>query len=76
MLGPMSQQIDELNERLFGVIRDSIKIKQHLYDPEMTTDLYCNISRGFMESPDLRVTWLQSLASFHKQVCTLYFLPM
>lgn len=63
----MSQQVDELNDRLFGVIRDSLKIKSHLYDPEMTADLYWNISRGFMESPDLRVTWLQSLSNFHKQ---------
>lgn len=60
--------MDELNERLFGVIRDSLKIKHHLYDPEMTAELYNNISRGFMESPDLRVTWLHSLANFHKEV--------
>ncbi len=66
--GPMAQQMDELNERLFGVITDSLKIKNSLYDREVTAELYNNISIGFMESPDLRVTWMQSLAVFHKQV--------
>eukprot|EP00026_Physarum_polycephalum_P000247 Phypoly_transcript_00247.p1 GENE.Phypoly_transcript_00247~~Phypoly_transcript_00247.p1 ORF type:complete len:1883 (+),score=221.77 Phypoly_transcript_00247:138-5651(+) len=65
--GSMTQQIEELNERLFGVVRDSIKISLHSYDPEMTAELYSNISRGFMESPDLRVAWLQNLATFHKK---------
>lgn len=67
----MTQQIDELNERLFGVVRDSMKINLHSYDPEMTAELYSNISRGFMESPDLRVAWLQNLATYHKKVTIL-----
>lgn len=74
----MTQQIDELNERLFGVVRDSIKINLHSYDPEMTAELYSNISRGFMESPDLRVAWLQNLATYHKKVfyCFFFFLVL
>ncbi|GAM22115.1 hypothetical protein SAMD00019534_052900 [Acytostelium subglobosum LB1] len=64
---PISQQIEELRDRLFGVIKNSVKIKQHDYDPEMKADLFHQMSNTFSESPDLRITWLKSLANFLHQ---------
>ncbi|EGG15455.1 DOCK family protein [Cavenderia fasciculata] len=61
---PIANQIEELRDRLFGVIRNSVKIQQHGYDPEMKADLYHQLSNTFIESPDLRITWLKSLAGF------------
>lgn len=50
------------------------QMRQYQYDPEMMADLYYGISREFLESPDERITWLESLASYHKQVLFINFL--
>ncbi|EGC34144.1 hypothetical protein DICPUDRAFT_153700 [Dictyostelium purpureum] len=63
----ISKQIEQLKERLNDVISNNIKIMQHSYDPEMKADLYYNLSNTFIESPDLRITWLKSLKEFLKQ---------
>ncbi|KAN0022151.1 hypothetical protein ACTFIU_004320 [Dictyostelium citrinum] len=63
----IAQQIDELKDRLFGVIKNNVKILQHSYDPEMKADLYYNLSNTFIESPDLRITLLKSFREFLKQ---------
>eukprot|EP01132_Coremiostelium_polycephalum_P008049 gene8049-9900_t len=62
---PIAQQIVELRDRLFSVINNHVKIQQHNYDPEMKAELYYQLSNSFIESPDLRITWLRSLAKFH-----------
>lgn len=63
--------------RLFGVIRDSLKKKEMSWDPERTIELYYQISVGFIDSPDLRVTWLENLGDYHSKVfscnCFLMF---
>ena len=41
------------------------------WDPERTAELYYQISKGFVDSPDLRVTWLENLANFHNKVNNL-----
>ncbi|KAF2073346.1 hypothetical protein CYY_005337 [Polysphondylium violaceum] len=63
---PIAQQIDELKQRLIGVIHNNVQIQQYSYDPEMKADLYYSLSTTFIESPDLRITWLKSLAEFLK----------
>lgn len=63
-----SNQVEEMVNRLFGVIRDSLKMKEMSWDPERTIELYYQISQGFIDSPDLRVTWLENLASYHAKV--------
>ena len=90
-----SDQMEEMVNRLFGVIRDSLKMKQMSWDPERTAELYViptccaaydgllfsrsssdvnshtryyQISQGFIDSPDLRVTWLENLSAYHTKV--------
>jgi len=63
-----SEQLTELTERLFTVLRDSIKISQFAYDPERTADLYYQVSKGYTASPDLRASWLATLSRFHSEV--------
>jgi len=60
-----AKQVEELTKRLFLVLSNSIKIDNYKYDPEMTADLYYEISQGYNDSPDLKVAWLHSLASLH-----------
>ena len=37
-------------------------------DPEMLMDLMYRISKGYQNSPDLRLTWLQHMADKHSSV--------
>jgi len=63
----LTENVIALCERLQGVIRDSIKMKEYEWDPEMTADLYYQMSLGYTDSPDLRVTWLDNLCNFHNE---------
>jgi hypothetical protein len=60
-------------QRLFGVIRDSLKMREMTYDPEKTVDLYYQISSGFIDSPDLRVTWLENLSEYEKKNYFIFY---
>lgn len=64
---PIAKQLKELEVKIDNIIKDNKKMRQYQYDPEMMADLYYGISREFLESPDERITWLESLATFHKQ---------
>lgn len=54
--------------RLFTVLRDCRLLSQSLSDPEMTADLYYQISNGYADSPELRASWLEHLYQAHKSV--------
>lgn len=60
--------VSDLAERLFVVLRNYIKLEEFKHDPEMTADLYFEISRGYVASPDMRAVWLQNLAKYHESV--------
>lgn len=62
------QEVVELSERLKIVLQNSLKIEEYSYDPEMTADLYYQMSKGYVASPDLRAAWLQNLAQYHEKV--------
>jgi hypothetical protein len=62
--GPdFKQQVDDLCQRIASVLHNSTKLEAFKYDPEMTAELYYEISKGYTDSPDLRVTWLENLAT-------------
>lgn len=58
-------QVNVLSERLRAIMEGSIKIQQHAGDTDMLTDLYHQIASSYRTAPDLRVTWLESLAELH-----------
>jgi hypothetical protein len=60
--------LDLSTKRLFIVLRDSSKLNFYRYDAEMTVDLFYQISNGYLDSPELRVTWLSSLLANHLEV--------
>ena len=37
----------------------------------MLMDLMYRISKGYRNSPDLRLTWLQNMAHSHNEVCCI-----
>ena len=56
---------NHLHETLKKVIHDSERIAEYRFDPEMTEDLFFDVSIAYRDSPDLRVTWLENLAKHH-----------
>jgi uncharacterized membrane protein YgcG len=63
--GEFDKQLSALTQRLFGVIKNSIMLSEIKEDPEMEADLLHRLSLNYVESPVLRVTWLDNLASKH-----------
>ena len=53
---------------LHMILSDTIKMKEFQEDPEMLIDLMYRIAKGYQNSPDLRLTWLQSMAAKHSEV--------
>ena len=50
------------------ILSDTVKMKEFQEDPEMLLDLMYRIAKGYQNSPDLRLTWLQNMASKHPEV--------
>merc|ERR1719391_711178 len=60
-------QVEELVYNLNMILSDTVKMKEYQDDPEMYMDLMYRIAKGYQNSPDLRLTWLESMASSHKK---------
>jgi len=61
----MVQQISDLVKQLLSLLRYNASIADNAFDPDITADLYLQISSSYHDSPTLRVTWLDSLATAH-----------
>jgi hypothetical protein len=64
-----TEQVTQLVTRLNTILEDSVKIFKHAQnkDTEMLADLYHHIAQSYASAPDLRVTWLESLAALHER---------
>ncbi|XP_059588313.1 dedicator of cytokinesis protein 6 isoform X4 [Alligator mississippiensis] len=62
---PFPEQVQDLVFNLHMILTDTVKMKEHQEDPEMLIDLMYRIAKGYQNSPDLRLTWLQSMAQTH-----------
>ena len=62
------RQVSELILNLNTILSDTVKMKEHQEDPEMLIDLMYRIAKGYRNSPNLRLTWLQNMASQHTVV--------
>ncbi len=58
---PFSTELQSSTNRLFIVLRDSSKLFHYRYDPEMSSDLFYQISNGYTDSPELRTAWLATV---------------
>ncbi|TFJ98337.1 sodium-dependent phosphate transporter 1 [Platysternon megacephalum] len=57
--------VQDLVFNLHMILTDTVKMKEHQEDPEMLIDLMYRIAKGYQNSPDLRLTWLQNMAAKH-----------
>ncbi|KAG7223180.1 hypothetical protein INR49_015788 [Caranx melampygus] len=62
---PFPEQVQDLVFNLHMILTDTVKMKEHQQDPEMLIDLM--IAKGYQNSPDLRLTWLQNMAGKHSE---------
>ncbi len=64
--GETGSEVQILAQTLFRVIQDSAKIHKVKADRERMCDVMYQVSLGYaLDSPDLRLTWLNNLADFH-----------
>ncbi|KAK3891189.1 hypothetical protein Pcinc_004905 [Petrolisthes cinctipes] len=61
------EQVRDLVFNLHMILSDTVKMKEYQEDPEMLLDLMYRIARGYQNSPDLRLTWLASMAQKHSE---------
>ncbi|XP_078495835.1 dedicator of cytokinesis protein 7 [Ciona intestinalis] len=61
------EQVRDLVFNLHMILSDTVKMKEHQEDPEMLIDLMYRIAKGYQNSPDLRLTWLQNMARQHSE---------
>ncbi len=61
------EQVQDLAFNLHMILSDTVKMKEYIDDPEMHMDLMYRIAKGYQNSPDLRLTWLESMATKHEQ---------
>ncbi|XP_053393820.1 dedicator of cytokinesis protein 7-like isoform X3 [Mercenaria mercenaria] len=61
------EQVKDLVFNLHMILSDTVKMKEFQEDPEMLLDLMYRIAKGYQTSPDLRLTWLQNMATKHSE---------
>ncbi|XP_051569546.1 dedicator of cytokinesis protein 7-like isoform X3 [Myxocyprinus asiaticus] len=64
---PFPEQVQDLVFNLHMILTDTVKMKEYQQDPEMLLDLMYRIAKGYQNSPDLRLTWLQNMAGKHSE---------
>lgn len=61
------EQVRDMIVNFHMILSDTVKMKEHKEDPEMLIDLMYRIAKGYQNSPDLRMTWLQNMAQQHSE---------
>eukprot|EP01091_Cochliopodium_minus_P014114 TRINITY_DN4729_c0_g2_i1.p1 TRINITY_DN4729_c0_g2~~TRINITY_DN4729_c0_g2_i1.p1 ORF type:complete len:1936 (-),score=552.25 TRINITY_DN4729_c0_g2_i1:12-5237(-) len=63
------KDVQDLTVNLSKILGDTLKIikAKEKGDPEITADLYCKVANGYVDTPELRITWLEELSSFQAQ---------
>lgn len=59
------EQVKDLLFNLHMILSDTVKMKEFQEDYEMLLDLMNRIAKGYQNSPDLRLTWLENISKKH-----------
>eukprot|EP01155_Anaeramoeba_flamelloides_P011620 Anaeramoba_flamelloidesa328884_69.p1 GENE.a328884_69~~a328884_69.p1 ORF type:complete len:419 (-),score=112.74 a328884_69:759-1892(-) len=59
-------EINNHCQNMFSILKDSVKLRDNLNDPEVESELLYNIAKEYKNAPQLRITWLENLIKFHK----------
>ncbi|KAL4220208.1 Dedicator of cytokinesis protein 9 [Mactra antiquata] len=60
-----SHEVKDLTKRIKTVMMATAQMKEHERDPEMLIDLQYSLANSYASTPELRKTWLESMARIH-----------
>ena len=66
-LSSFPEQVRDMAFNLHMILSDTVKMKEFQKDHEMLLDLMYRIAKGYQTSPDLRLTWLQTMKRKHEE---------
>ncbi|XP_067852878.1 dedicator of cytokinesis protein 11 [Heptranchias perlo] len=58
-------EVKDLTKRIRTVLMATAQMKEHEKDPEMLVDLQYSLAKSYASTPELRKTWLCSMAKIH-----------
>ena len=58
-------EVKDLTKRIRTVLMATAQMKEHLNDKEMLIDLQYSLAKSYASTPELRRTWLESMAKIH-----------
>ncbi|XP_078065091.1 dedicator of cytokinesis protein 10 [Mustelus asterias] len=58
-------EVKDLTKRIRTVLMATAQMKEHEKDPEMLIDLQYSLANSYASTPELRMTWLESMAKIH-----------
>ena len=58
-------EVKSLTMRIRTVLMATAQMREHERDPEMLLDLQYSLARSYASTPELRRTWLDSMARAH-----------
>ncbi|KAM8872504.1 dedicator of cytokinesis protein 9 isoform 2-T2 [Synchiropus picturatus] len=62
-----SSDVKDLTKRIRTVLMATEQMKEHENDPEMLVDLQYSLAKSYTSTPELRKTWLDSMARIHNK---------
>ncbi|KAG8144680.1 hypothetical protein E2320_013145 [Naja naja] len=64
-------EVKDLTKRIRTVLMATAQMKEHEKDPEMLVDLHFSLAKSYASTPELRKTWLDSMAKIHLNVAPI-----
>ncbi len=58
-------EVKDLTKRIRTVLMATAQMREHENDPEMLVDLQYSLAKSYASTPELRRTWLESMARIH-----------
>ncbi|NXR40912.1 DOC11 protein, partial [Zosterops hypoxanthus] len=58
-------EVKDLTKRIRTVLMATAQMKEHENNPEMLVDLQYSLAKSYASTPELRKTWLDSMAKIH-----------
>ena len=58
-------EVKDLTKRIRTVLMATAQMKEYLNNPEMLVDLQYSLAKSYASTPELRRTWLESMAKQH-----------
>ncbi|KAI0210276.1 Dedicator of cytokinesis protein 9 [Lamellibrachia satsuma] len=60
-------EVKDLTKRIRTVLMATAAMKEHQNDPEVLIDLQYSLAKSYASTPELRKTWLESMARIHSK---------